>query len=173
MKLFSNFKMRNKTKTNIRYITYSAIIAAMYTALTLVASAMGLANYAIQVRFSEALTVLPILTPAAIPGLAVGCLISNLITGCIPVDIALGTLATLIGAVGTRMIGKIHLTLTPIPPILANTIIVPWVLKYGYGIDGGIPYFMATVGIGEVISCGVLGLILLYAIKDRRIFKEI
>ncbi len=161
-----------KTKTNIRFITYAAIIAAMYTVLTLIASAMGLSSGAIQVRLSEALTVLPLLTPAAIPGLTVGCLISNLITGCIPVDVAFGTLATLIGAVGTRYLGRIHPVLAPVPPILANTLIVPWVLKYGYGISGGIPYFMATVGAGEIISCGVLGLILLYSIKDRRIFKE-
>lgn len=164
--------MKKTTRSNIRYVTYASIIAALYTALTLIAAAFGLSSGVIQVRLSEALTVLPVLTPAAIPGLAVGCLISNLITGCIPMDIALGTVATLIGAVGTRILRK-YPVLSPIPPILANTIIVPWVLKYGYGIDGGIPYFMATVGAGEIISCGVLGLILLYAIKDRRIFKEL
>ncbi len=161
-----------KTRSHIRHVTYAAIIAALYTALTLISATLGLSSGVIQVRLSEALTVLPMLTPAAIPGLTVGCLISNLITGCIPVDVLLGTVATLIGAVGTRLLCKHHPAFAPIPPILANTLIVPWVLRFGYGADGGIPYFMATVGAGEVISCGVLGLVLLYAVKDRRIFKE-
>jgi len=163
--------MKNRTKTSILTLTYAAIIAALYTALTLIAAAMGLSSGVIQVRLSEALTVLPVLTPAAVPGLTMGCLISNLITGCIPVDVALGTVATFIGAIGTRLLRKYHPVLAPIPPILANTVIVPWVLKYGYGVGGGIPYFMATVGAGEVISCGVLGLILLYALKKKNLFK--
>lgn len=165
--------MKKNTRSSILYVTYAAVIAALYTVLTLLAAVFGLSSGVIQVRLSEALTVLPLLTPAAVPGLAVGCLISNLITGCLPADIALGTVATLLGAVGTRLLRKSHPILAPIPPILANTLIVPWVLKYTYGIEGGIPYFMATVGAGEILSCGVLGLILLYAIKDRRIFKEL
>ena len=173
LELFLAFKMKKTTRSNIRHLTYAAIIAALYTALTLIAAAMGLSSGVIQVRLSEALTVLPMLTPAAIPGLTIGCFISNLITGCIPVDVALGTIATLIGAMGTRLLRKYHPIFAPVPPILANTLIVPWVLKYGYGVNGGIPYFMATVGAGEIISCGVLGLILLYATKDRRIFKEL
>ncbi len=162
-----------KTKTKIRTLTYAAIIAALYTALTLMAASLGLSSGVIQVRLSEALTVLPVLTPAALPGLTVGCFISNLITGCIPVDVALGSAATLIGAVGTRLFRKQHPILALLPPVLANTLIVPWVLKYGYGANGGIPYFMLTVGIGEVISCGMLGLVLLYAVKKRGIFKEL
>ena len=172
MNLFLTFIMKNRTKTNIRKLTYSAIIAALYTALTLIAAAMGLSSGVIQIRLSEALTVLPVLTPAAIPGLTAGCLISNLITGCIPVDVMLGTAATFLGAVGTRLLRKQHPVLATIPPILANTLIVPWVLKYGYGAEGAVPYFMATVGIGEIISCGVLGLVLLYAVRKRNLFKE-
>lgn len=165
--------MKKSRSSGILYITYAAIIAAMYTVLTLIAASMGLSSGAVQVRLSEALTVLPLLTPAAIPGLTIGCFISNLITGCLIEDVIFGTLATLIGAVGTRYLGRIHPVLAPVPPILSNTIIVPWVLKYVYSIENGIPYLMATVGAGEIISCGVLGLILLYAIKDRRIFKEL
>lgn len=171
LELSRTFIMKTRTRTNIRHITYAAIIAALYTALTLFAAAMGLSSGVIQVRLSEALTVLPAITPAAIPGLTIGCLISNLITGCIPVDIVFGTVATLIGAIGTRLICKLHPALSPLPPIIANTLIVPFVLKFGYGIDGGIPYFMATVGAGEVISCGALGLILLYTLKKQQLFK--
>ena len=100
------------------------MIAALYVVLTLLANALGLANYAIQVRFSEALTILPFFTPAAIPGLTIGCLLSNILTGCAPLDILFGTLATLIGALGTYALRRFE-WLAPLPPILANTIIVP------------------------------------------------
>ena len=137
----------------------------------MLASVLGLSSNVIQVRFSEALTVLPVLTPAAIPGLAVGCLISNIISGCIPADIVFGTLATLVGAVVTYCLRKKSPYLAPLPPIIANILTVPFVLKYGYGYEGSVFYFMLTVGIGEVISCGVLGLILLFALKRKKIFN--
>lgn len=153
-------------------IAQAAMIAAIYVVLTFVANAFGLANYAIQVRFSEALTILPFFTPAAIPGLFVGCLISNILTGCMPLDVVFGSLATLIGACGTYVLRK-HRWLAPLPPIVANTIIVPFVLAYVYKFEGSIPYFMLTVGIGEVISCGILGMILLFSLKKyaNKIFK--
>lgn len=149
--------MKNK---NVSIITVGAMTAALYVVLTLIANAFGLANFAIQVRFSEALTILPYFTPAAIPGLFVGCILSNLITGCMPLDVLFGSLATLLGALGTYSLRKCKWA-APIPPIIANTIIVPFVLAYVYHFDGSIPYFMVTVGIGEIISCGVLGMILL------------
>ena len=149
------------------FICQSAAVAAIYVVLTLIANAFGLANYAIQVRFSEALTILPFFTPVAIPGLFAGCIISNILTGCLPLDTVFGSIATLIGAVGTYVISnrlKHNTTsqyLAPIPPIVSNTLIVPFVLAYVYKFEGSIPYFMLTVGIGEIISCGILGLILL------------
>lgn len=158
--------MKNK---NVSIITIGAMTAALYVVLTLIANAFGLANFAIQVRFSEALTILPYFTPAAIPGLFVGCILSNLITGCMPLDVLFGSLATLLGALGTYWLRKCKWA-APIPPIIANTIIVPFVLAYVYHFEGSIPYFMVTVGIGEVISCGVLGLILLNVLdryKDK------
>ena len=158
--------MKNK---NASIITVGAMTAALYVVLTLVANAFGLANYAIQVRFSEALTILPYFTPAAIPGLFVGCILSNLITGCMPLDVLFGSLATLLGALGTYSLRKCKWA-APIPPIIANTIIVPFVLAYVYHFEGSIPYFMVTVGIGEIISCGVLGMILLNVLdkyKDK------
>lgn len=162
--------MKNTQK--IRSITLSALIAALYTALTLIAAALGFSSSVIQVRISEALTVLPYFTPAAISGLTVGCFISNLLTGGAPADILLGTAATLVAAIFTRLLRKAHPMLSPLPPIVVNTLTVPWILRYGYGLIGGIPYFMLTVGIGELISCGVLGLILLYALKKRSIFMK-
>ena len=162
------------------FICQSAAVAAIYVVLTLIANAFGLANYAIQVRFSEALTILPFFTPVAIPGLFAGCIISNILTGCLPLDTVFGSIATLIGAVGTYVISnrlKHNTTsqyLAPIPPIVANTLIVPFVLAYVYKFEGSIPYFMLTVGIGEVISCGILGLILLKTLskyKGKALFK--
>jgi len=154
--------MRNKRVT---FITQAAMIAAIYVVLTVFISAFNLASGAIQVRISEALTVLPAFTPAAIPGLFIGCLISNTVTGCVPLDIVFGSLATLIGACGTYLLRRFKFA-APIPPILANTLIVPFVLTYAYQIPGGIPYLMLTVGIGEVISCGVLGMIV-YGVLSR------
>ena len=137
--------MRNK---NVTMITQGAIIAALYVVLTMLANALGLANQAIQIRFSEALCILPFFTFAAIPGLAVGCLISNILTGALIWDVLFGTLATLIGAVGTYLLRK-NKILMMVPPVLANVIIIPLVLCYGYGlswemngVDWTIPYFV-------------------------------
>ena len=156
--------MRDK---KVLFITQAAVIAALYVVLTLLANALGLANYAIQVRFSEALTILPFFTPAAIPGLTIGCLLSNLLTGCMPLDILFGSLATLLGAVGTYLLRK-RQWMAPLPPILANTVIVPFVLAYVYQFEGSIPYFMLTVGIGEILSCGVLVMILMGVLMKYR-----
>lgn len=141
----------------------AAMIAAIYVVLTFIANAFGLASYAIQVRFSEALTILPYFTPAAIPGLFIGCILANILTGCALPDIIFGSVATLIGAVLTRMLRK-NKWLAPIPPIVANAIIVPFVLLYAYGIK---PLWLSliTVAVGEIISCGVLGMLLLFALK--------
>lgn len=154
----------NKTT---RYLTQGAIIAALYVVLTFIANALGLANGVIQVRFSEALTILPFFTPAGIPGLTIGCLLSNILTGCSIFDIIFGTLATFIGAVFTYLLRK-HKFLAPIPPIVANVLIIPPVLKIAYGAADSLPFLMATVGIGEVISCGVLGMLLLFALNKQR-----
>ncbi len=144
----------------VLFIVHAATIAALYVVLTLLASALGLANFAIQIRFSESLTILPFFSPAAIPGLTIGCILSNLLTGCLPLDIVFGSLATLLGAIGTYYLRNGSKWLAPLCPIAANTLIVPFVLSYVYRFEGSIPYFMITVGIGEIISCGVLGMVL-------------
>ena len=157
----------SKKKSYTSSIVHGAVIAALYVVMTYLTNVLGLANGAIQVRFSEALTILPLFTPAAIPGLFVGCLLSNILTGGIIWDIVFGSLATLLGAIGTYLL-KRHVFVAPLPPILANTLIIPFVLRYAYALEGSVPYFMLTVGIGEIVSCGVLGILLYYALEKRK-----
>ncbi len=147
----------NKKVVNL---VHGAVIAALYVVLTLAANSLGLANYAIQLRFSEALTILPVFTSAAIPGLFLGCIISNTFTGCMVPDIIFGSIATLIGAVGTYLLRDKPKWLAPLPPIIANTVIVPLVLSYVYHMEGALWYLALTVAIGEILSCGVLGMLL-------------
>ena len=176
--MFETFHTKNKTKGEFHmnskkssfFLAQAGLIAALYVCLSLLSNMMGMANGIIQVRLSEALTILPIFTPAAIPGLFVGCLLSNLLTGCLPLDIIFGSLATLLGAFGTYLLKK-RKRLALIPPILSNTIIVPLILMYVYRFEGGLPFFMLTVGIGEIISCGVLGFFLYEIINKYHLYK--
>lgn len=153
----------NKTK----YLTQGAAVAALYVLLTLLAKLFGLDSGQIQLRLSEALCILPVFLPAAVPGLTVGCLLANLLCGNIFWDVVFGTLATLIGAIGTRLLRDRPL-LALLPPILSNTIIVPFVLAYAYCLPGSVPLFMLTVGIGEVLSCGVLGRLLYNTLNKHK-----
>lgn len=155
--------MNNKESKKVLLLVQAAMIAALYVVLTFIANALGLASQAIQVRFSEALTILPYFTPAAIPGLFVGCLLSNILTGCAIPDIIFGSLATLMGAVFTRMLRK-NKWLAPVPPIVANALVVPFVLLYAYGV-GPLWLSFITVTAGEIISCGILGMLLLFALQ--------
>lgn len=163
--------MKNK---GVVFIVQGAMIAALYVVLTMLANALGLSSYSIQIRFSEALCILPFFTPAAIPGLWIGCLIANLMTGAIIWDIIFGSLATLIGAVGTYFLRRNKFACT-LPPVIANMVIVPFVLRYGYGlktiykgIDWSIPFNVVTVGIGEIISVCILGSLLLKVLSKYR-----
>lgn len=148
----------------VKTVAYGGVIAALYVVLTLLINAMGLANGAIQVRISEALTILPVFTAAAVPGVTLGCVLANVLTGCALWDVVFGSLATLLGALGTRMLRNRPL-LAWIPPVISNMIIVPVVLQKVYGVPETFWYLMLTVGAGEVISCGVLGLLLYFALK--------
>lgn len=149
----------------VNFICQAAVIAALYVVLTFVFSSFASGD--VQVRISEALTILPYFTPAAIPGVVVGCFLSNWLTGCVIWDILFGSLATLLGALGSYALRK-HQWLVPIPPIAANTIIVPYVLRYAYDMPNALPFMMATVGAGEFISCYILGMLLLLALKRFR-----
>lgn len=157
----------------VQFLTQAAMIAALYVVLTFLANLLGLASGVIQVRLSEMLTILPYFTAAAIPGVTIGCLLSNILTACSLLDIVFGTFATLLGATGSYLLRR-NKFLVPLPPIVANTIIVPWVLRISYGVPDAIPYMMVTVGIGEIISCGLLGMILLFSLNKYKhiIFRQ-
>lgn len=152
--------MKQAYHFSAKRLAKSGIIAALYVVFTYISYTMNLSGQlAVQLRLSEALTILPFFTSAAIPGLTIGCLLANLLTGSVVWDVIFGTLATLIGAVGTWLLRKYRYA-APVPPILSNTIIIPFVLAYAYQLPDGIPFLMLSVFIGEVICCGVLGLLL-------------
>lgn len=152
------------------YITKAAFIAALYVVLTELSAQFGLSGTnVIQFRISEALTILPFFTSAAIPGLVIGCFLSNLLTGAVIWDVVFGTVATLIGALITYALRK-YKWLAPIPPILANTIIVPFVLRYAYGFNDAWWFLALTVFVGEFVCCGILGMLLLFALNKRPAF---
>lgn len=163
--------MRDK---KVRFIVQAAMIAAIYVVLTMLVNTFSLASGAIQVRVSEALTILPYFTSAAIPGLGIGCLLANLLTGAPIYDVVFGSLATLLGACGTYLLRK-HKFLCTLSPVLANVLIVPFVLRYAYGLvmefgghDWSVPFYMITIGTGEIICCCVIGTILLNALAKVR-----
>ena len=163
--------MKNK---KVKFIVDAAVIAALYVVLTYLAAAFNLSSGVIQVRFSEALTILPVFTPAAIPGLFVGCILANALTGAVVNDVICGSIATLIGAVGAWLIGKYVMNrlkyayfLAPLSTIIANAAIVPFVLRYAYGMQDAMWYMVLTVGLGEIISAGMFGVVLYLAIRSR------
>lgn len=159
-------------KTNPLYtMVYAAMIAAIYVVLTLTFAPISFG--AIQFRISEILCIMPFFTPAAIPGLFIGCLLSNFLCGAAMLDVIFGSIATLIGAIGSYYLRK-NKWLVCLPPILSNTIIVPWVLRYAYGVPDMIPFLMLTVAIGEILAIGVLGNIVLVTLEKYRgvVFKR-
>lgn len=160
--------MRNQ---KVLFLVQAAMIAAIYVVLTMMFQPFSFGE--VQVRIAEALTILPAFTPAAIPGVFIGCLISNIAGGCVILDVIFGSLATLIGACFTYILRNQSKYLAPLPPIISNTLIVPFVLRYAYGVPLPIPFMMLTVGVGEIISCGILGMIVYSALQkyQYRIFK--
>lgn len=150
----------------VLFLTQAAMIAAIYVILTEIFAPISFSVG--QVRIAEALTILPVFTPAAIPGLFIGCLIGNIVGGSILPDIIFGSLATLIGAYFTYLLRRQNKFLAPLPPIISNTIIIPLILRYAYGLEYAVPFMMLMVGIGEVISCGVLGMIVYVALQKHR-----
>ena len=148
-----------------RNLTQGAMIAAIYVVLTV--SLAPISYGPLQFRISEALCILPYFTLAAIPGLFIGCLLSNLLGTAALLDVIFGSLATLIGAIGSYALRR-NKWLVCFPPILANTIIIPWVLRYAYGSPDLIPVAMAAVGLGEIAAIGVLGNLLLHLLEKYR-----
>ena len=156
--------MQPQKSKRILFLCRGAIVAALYVVLTFLAKLLGLDSGVIQVRFSEMLCILPIFMPASVPGLAIGCFLSNIMVGAHWIDVLVGPLATLIGAVGTYLLRKVK-WIAPLPAVLSNALIIPFVLSYAYGAEEGIPFLMLTVGIGEIISVYGLGGMLMVSAK--------
>ena len=157
--------MREKNNKTAYFLAYGAMIAAIYVVLTVAFQPISFGP--VQFRISEALCILPYFTPAAIPGVFVGCFLSNLLCGAAGLDIVFGSLATLIGAAGSYALRN-QKYLVCLPPILSNTVIIPWVLRYAYGSTDLIPFAMLTVGIGEILAIGVLGNLLMAALERHK-----
>ena len=153
--------MKNK---GTQFLAEAAVIGAIYVVLTLLFAPLSYGE--IQIRFSEALTILPFFTPAAIPGLFIGCLIANMLGGGIMLDVIAGSLTTLVAAYLTWMLRNKSKYLASVPPVVLNALVIPWVLKYGYGEPLPIPFLMGTVGIGEILTASIMGTVLL-CVLDR------
>lgn len=161
-------------RSKTRYLCQAAMIAALYVVLTWVSAQLGLASLAIQCRLGEALCILPLFLPAAVPGLGVGCFIANLVIHSPAPDLIFGTLATVLGAVICRLIARAwhseslaNLIVATLPNVLANTVIVPLVLRYAYHLEDAVWLMAAQVGVGELISGTLLGVLLVLAVPQR------
>lgn len=161
-RLIMNIENDNK----VLYIVQAALIAGVYTALTLLLEPYSFGHMIFQFRVSEALTVLPAIIPASIPGLFVGCLVSNLLGGFGPIDIFFGSMTTLLAAFASRKLRKYSI-LVPLPPVLFNAIIVGGYLKFLYYKDIPLLFSMGWVGLGQLLACYGLGYPLLLLIKKR------
>ena len=168
-----------KNSIALRRLCRGAFIAALYVILTMVSHIFGLDSgmlpFGIQCRISEALCILPIFMPEAVAGLTVGCLLSNLLVGGLWQDVIFGTLATLIGALGAlafRRAGGWVRHLASLPTVLANAIIIPFVLKFAYDLEDAWWIFVITVAAGELVSATLLGSLLIPVIDKTRIFDK-
>ena len=158
----------NLQNKNISKLVFSAVIAAIYTVLTLLLAPISYGQ--IQVRISESLTLLPFLSSYSIWGVFLGCILSNLIGGNGIIDVVFGSLATLIAAILTYYIGKSNLKfkkyLAPLPPIIINGVVIGFILNYTLKLP--LLPSIIWVGLGESISCYVLGLILISIIEKNK-----
>ena len=167
---------RNSKRTtgSTRGMTRGALIAALYVGLCYVSTVFGLSSGAIQFRLAEVLCILPIFMVEAIPGLFIGCILSNIIAGCVLWDIIFGSVATLIGAIGAYMLRRVpekFKWVATVPTLIANMVIVPFVLMYAYGIEAGFFALALSVGLGELVCAVIGGSVLYYSIKDNKFLK--
>ena len=159
----------DQVNTITKTLTRAALIAALYAALTIFV--MPISYGVMQFRVSEALTVLPVFTPAAIPGLFVGCLVANIVSPVGLVDVIIGSAATLLAALLTYLLRE-HRLLALLPPVLTNAILVGTELYYFYNVDFSLPACMFWVGLGEMGACYLLGYPLsLLLDKHKNLFK--
>ncbi len=155
----------DRNKTAALWLAQGAAVAALYVVLTLIFAPISFGS--VQFRIAEILTILPLFTPAAVPGLFVGCLLGNILGGAIIWDIVFGSLATLIGAALGYLL-RFNRWLVPIPTVIANALIIPWVLRYGYAIQVPILLQIAYVAAGEILGCYILGELLATVLLKRR-----
>ena len=164
-----------KAKNLTLGLTRGAAIAALYVILTYLSALFGLSSGVIQFRISEALCILPIFFPEAVPGLFIGCLIANLLTGAVFWDIIFGAIATLLGALGARFLKSLPKKmkwLTTIPTVLANLLIVPFVLVYAYGATDAVWFILLTIFIGEAVCAGIGGSALYYFLNSSKALRR-
>lgn len=164
-------------KKTTLYITQAAVIVALYVALTHVSNALGLAYNSVQFRLSEVLTVLPVFTPAAIPGLAIGCIIANISSPFGVVDIVCGSVATLLAAVVSYLVRNINFKGTPvlatIPPVLFNAVIIGLAIYFLEGQNAEIFFISAAqIGLGQAVMCIVAGIPFIRAVKRTKVFDR-
>jgi uncharacterized membrane protein len=155
----------DRNKTAALWLAQVAAVAALYVVLTLIFAPISFGS--VQFRIAEILTILPLFTPATVPGLFVGCLLGNILGGAIIWDIVFGSLATLIGAALGYLL-RFNRWLVPLPTVIANALIIPWVLRYGYGIQVPILLQIAYVAAGEILGCYILGELLATVLLKRR-----
>lgn len=155
------FNIKNKS---INYIVQAALIAGIYAVITIALSPLSYGP--VQIRASEALTVLPALTPAGIPGLFIGCIISNILSPYGLPDLICGSFATLIAAFFSFRLRKKPL-LVPLPPIIANGLIIGIMLKYAYGVPLSLILCILSVAVGETLACYVIGYPLYKVLKKN------
>ena len=166
-------------KSKIRFMVESALIAALYAGLTYLMGFFNLAYGPIQFRVSEALTVLPVFTPAAIPGLTIGCFLANIMSFS-PIDMVFGTAASLIAAIGTYWLRKYCIQGVPLlsllPPVLVNAVIVGLEIAFffteGKASFAGFAFNALTVGLGQAVVCFGLGIPLYLMIKKYHLFDQ-
>ncbi len=152
-----------------RSVSRAALIGALYVVLSYISTLVGLSSGVIQLRLSEALMILPVLMPEAIVGLTLGCFISNMLSGCLFLDIIFGTLATLIGAVGAYLLRRLPegiIWLAALPNVISNALIIPLLLITVYGAEGAYPLIVLSVAIGETVTSLLLGGALYYRMKN-------
>jgi len=165
----------SKSRFTTKQLAIAGIIAAIYTVMSLLSSVFGIAYGPIQCRFSEALTVLPFFLPEAIPGLFIGCVVSNIMSTVGPLDLILGSLATLLAALWTSRVR--NKWMAPLPPVLCNAVIIGAMIAwYEVGFTdafwGMFAFNALTVGIGQMIACYGLGLLLMKVLDRIPSFRK-
>ena len=162
-----------KKLKNTRFLLRAGLIAAAYTALCLIFQPISFGFAGVQLRVSEALTLLPLLTSAAVPGLFVGCFLSNLLGGAMMIDVVVGSLTTLAAALCTRAL-KDRPVLAALPPVLFNAVIVGWILCCVYAVGMPLWLCMLSVGLGQLAACYGIGLPLMKMMKriPEKYFEE-